>query len=743
VDLLVDGSKIGEDSNSPFVILWSGAEAGSHTLRLRAVDVDGNSVVSQIVTINVGEPALTVSFVQPISDTVVEVGETVMLEAITSDNSRTSKVDFYLDGSVIGSASSEPYRMTWKAQSKGTHVAQAEAHENNGNKALSRTASITVTEPVLPPEIVVTNPTATDSLTVGDDVMIEAFVAANGADVGRVEFIVNSVKVGQSNGAPYSVSWVPLELGSYTIIARAVVPGGENVLSAPVSVSVEASTNPSSIPSGVYRGKFKKIRPGADIVDGMTVAEDEVTETGSFAVYVNEFGLMTFIGVETDSGTGFSSKAIRIADDGSFEIPGKARGLTGESSEPQVASPSARGRIGAKGIEGVVDGTDLTLSGIMVDPSGPAASASGAYELMGVRSSNTLIQVIVGADGIAYAYSENEGVTAGDEVPVNLSGTGVYLVSEVLALEVVIETVEGSAEGLFTSAGGEVSSLMGLRYDIDPERRLVNISTRGSIESGSNVMITGFVVSGTEPKTVLIRAIGPGLAEFGVPSYMADPVLDLIGDSGTISSNARWILGNFGTVIESASTRIGAFPLNPDSLDAALLITVAPGRYSAVVRDASRNGGDVLIEVYDTTDLVTPGNDLINLSTRGLVGGGKKLIGGFVVTGNVPKRVLIRGVGPGLSAFGVSDPLRSTKLVLTQRVEGDNVLLDENTGWASNPDPEAIVAATESAGAFLLAPDSDDSALLLWLEPGIYTAEVQPGSPGAIGTALVEIYQTD
>ena len=379
----------------------------------------------------------------------------------------------------------------------------------------------------------------------------------------------------------------------------------------------------------------------------------------------------------------------------------------------------------------------------MVDSVGPAASASGAYELMGVRTSDTFVQVIVGADGIAYAFSESEGVIMGDEVQINLSEAGVYLASEVLSLELVIDTPSGGAQGLLTSASGEVSSLMGIRDDIAPERRLLNISTRGSIESGSNVMITGFVVSGTEPKTVLIRAIGPGLADFGVSSFMTDPVLDLIGDAGTVSSNARWSLGNFGSVIESVSARIGAFALDPDSLDAALLVTVAPGRYSAVVRDASRIGGDTLVEVYDATDVVIQGNDLINLSTRGSVGAGKNLIGGFVVAGNVPKHVLIRGVGPGLGVFGVSDPLPSAKLVLTQRVEGENVRVAENTGWTSNPDSAAVVAATESAGAFLLDSESDDSALLLWLEPGVYTAEVQPGSAGASGTALVEVYQTD
>lgn len=256
-------------------------------------------------------------------------------------------------------------------------------------------------------------------------------------------------------------------------------------------------------------------------------------------------------------------------------------------------------------------------------------------------------------------------------------------------------------------------------------------------------MITGFVVSGSEPKDVLIRAVGPGLQMFGVANAVQDPVLELVSDTGPIATNSRWIVGNVGSVIETVSAQVGAFPLDPNSFDAVLLVTVAPGRYSAVVRDSSGQGGNTLIEIYDATELSASATDLANLSTRGSVGSGGYLVGGFVVSGNTPKRVLLRGVGPGLENFGVSNALPETKLVLTQRVDGANVTIGENTGWDLQANADGILEATGNVGAFALDPASQDSAMLLWLEPGIYTATIQPGTPGLSGTALIEVYQVE
>ena len=743
VELLVDGAKIGEDAASPYAILWSGASAGSHSLQLRAVDADGQSVLSGVVSITVNDPPLAVELIEPSSDLVVESGATVLLEASTSDTTRTSSVEFYADGASIGTSSTSPYRVSWKAETAGTYSVYAEAVDKGGKKAQSRAASVTVKEPVVATEIALVNPTPESELTVGGTITLEASVTANAANVGRVEYIINGIKVGQSNAAPYLVDWVPVEPGQFTIVARAIVPGGANQEAEPVTVTVNVSSDPLAVASGVYRGKFKRVKSVADEGDITLSAEAASDEAGSFAIHVDSYGIFTFLGFETDSSTGFVGTGLKVGPDGSFEIPGKALGLQDEAGSPQAPPSFVRGRITDKGISGVFEGTDLLMEGGLVDPAGPTASVAGSYELQGLRTSDTRVRVIVAPDGIAIAVLMSDGAISGEEVAIVLVDEQAYLNSPALKLEVVIDSVEDSAIGTVTQANGEFASLMGLRSDIAPERRLENISTRGTITAGSGVMISGFVISGTEPKIVLIRAIGPGLGQFGITSHMADPVLELVGEAGVITSNARWILGNFGSVIESASDRVGAFALDENSLDAALLVTVAPGRYSAVVRDAAGGGGDALIEMYDASESFVPGNDLVNLSTRGAVGNGRNLIGGFVVTGNVPKRVLIRGVGPGLAQFGVADTLSAARLVLTQRVDGANVRIAENTGWSGNPNPEAIQAAAESAGAFILETGSADSALLIWLEPGVFTAEVQPGTTGATGTALIEVYQTD
>lgn len=256
-------------------------------------------------------------------------------------------------------------------------------------------------------------------------------------------------------------------------------------------------------------------------------------------------------------------------------------------------------------------------------------------------------------------------------------------------------------------------------------------------------MIVGFVTSGDGPKRVLIRGVGPGLIDFGLSSATQDPTLELRDGTGQISSNQRWFTSEGGQMIEDISARVGAFPLGRNSADAALLSVVSPGVYSTIVRDALELGGDTLVEIYDTDEDYPLLADLNSLSTRGPVGAGKNLIGGFVISGNVPKRILLRGVGPALADFGVVDALESARLVLTHRVAGDEVTIGDNLGWSSNPRASVMVEVAARVGAFPLDPASLDSALLLWLEPGVYTFIVQPGAAGLIGTALVEIYAVE
>ncbi len=270
---------------------------------------------------------------------------------------------------------------------------------------------------------------------------------------------------------------------------------------------------------------------------------------------------------------------------------------------------------------------------------------------------------------------------------------------------------------------------------------LLNISTRGVVGTGGNILIAGFVVSGPSPKTVLVRASGPALASFGVPGTLPDPKLSLFesnsdGSSTLLGSNQGW--GGLSS-IASASSAVGAFSWpDPSSADSAVLPTLSPGAYTAEVAGAGGDTGVALVEAYDASP-GTAGSNLLNISSRGLVGtAGNIMIAGFVVGGTNPKTVLLRASGPALASFGVAGVLADPKLLLYRsNPDGSSTLLYTNTGWAGDGQ---VSQAASLVGAFpWSSASSADSALLVTLAPGAYTAEVA-GASGDTGVALVEVY---
>jgi hypothetical protein len=191
---------------------------------------------------------------------------------------------------------------------------------------------------------------------------------------------------------------------------------------------------------------------------------------------------------------------------------------------------------------------------------------------------------------------------------------------------------------------------------------------------------------------------------------------------------------------------VAAFKLNANSTDSALLMTLAPGLYTAQVQ--SGNTGTALIEVYDVGSAdPNPTKQLINISTRGYVGTDQDvLVAGFVVSGDAPKRVLIRGAGPGITQFGVDNVLTDPVLKVydakqTVIAQNDNWETPQAIGANDTPANAAqITAGDTSAGAFPLATGSTDAALIATLNPGQYTAIVS-GASGGTGNAIVEVYE--
>ena len=271
--------------------------------------------------------------------------------------------------------------------------------------------------------------------------------------------------------------------------------------------------------------------------------------------------------------------------------------------------------------------------------------------------------------------------------------------------------------------------------------RLISLSTRAVVGTGANVLIAGFVAggagtSGTKP--VLIRGTGPALASFGVSGVLADPMLTLYQGSTAISANDNWGGNSQITAVDVAAQ---AFPLsNPNSLDSALYVSnLAPSLYSAVIAGNNNGTGVALAEVYDLTTsasytATTP--RLISLSARVQVGTGDNiLIAGFVIGGSSAKTMLIRASGPALDQFNVPGTLPDPLLTLYR---SDSTVMVTDNGWGGDPQ---IVSTAVAVQAFTwTSASSKDSALLITLPPGLYSAGIS-GASGDTGVALVEVYE--
>ncbi len=269
--------------------------------------------------------------------------------------------------------------------------------------------------------------------------------------------------------------------------------------------------------------------------------------------------------------------------------------------------------------------------------------------------------------------------------------------------------------------------------------RLVNLSCRSQVGTGGNVLIAGFVVGGlgtAGTQKILARAAGPALVAYAVLDTLPDPQLKLYAGENLIAANSGW---NGNPDISALAADLGAFAwTNPSSHDAATAPTLAGGVYSAVVSGQSGDTGVALVELYDT---ILPRNHtsstprLVNLSARVPVGtGGNVLIAGFVIGGTTSRTLLIRASGPALNAYGVTGTLPNPQLKLYQ----GTTVLAANHGWGGNAQ---LASVATSVGAFAWSdPASPDSALLVTLPPGVYSAEVS-GANGETGVALVEVYE--
>ena len=247
------------------------------------------------------------------------------------------------------------------------------------------------------------------------------------------------------------------------------------------------------------------------------------------------------------------------------------------------------------------------------------------------------------------------------------------------------------------------------------------------VQTGDNVGIGGFIITGTAPKHVLLRAIGPSLTQFGVPNVLADPVLELHGPGAFATiTNDNW---REDPVQEALILATGIPPTN--DLESAIDATLNPGAYTAVVKGKNDTSGVALIEVYDLDQAALA--KLANISTRAFVSTGDNIvIAGFMLGGNSgDDRVVVRGIGPSLTAAGVANALADPTLELR---DGNGALLVANNDWQDDP-----TQAAELTAAGLAPTNNLESGIAATLPPGLYTA-LLAGMNNGTGIGLVEVY---
>jgi glucose/arabinose dehydrogenase len=277
---------------------------------------------------------------------------------------------------------------------------------------------------------------------------------------------------------------------------------------------------------------------------------------------------------------------------------------------------------------------------------------------------------------------------------------------------------DGSFYYLAQGNGGQV-------FKVSVASQALNISSRSPVASGDNVMIGGFIVTGNVTKKVIVRAIGPSLQQSNVPNPLADPVLELHGPAGAlITSNDNW---RDTQEAEIEDSRLAP----PNNFESAIITTLQPGAYTAIVRGKNGATGVALVEVYDLDSAAAA--QLANISTRSFVQtGDKRLIGGFTLGNHIGlAKVIVRAIGPSLTGLGINNTLADPTLELR---DSNAALVRANDNWEDDATQAAQIAASG------LAPSNPfESALSVSLLPGAYTAIVG-GKNGGTGIGLVEIY---
>ena len=358
----------------------------------------------------------------------------------------------------------------------------------------------------------------------------------------------------------------------------------------------------------------------------------------------------------------------------------------------------------------------------------PAGQRSTVYRFEGTNGSEST-GLIASTDGNVYGTTKDGGIPqAGSIFRINPAGqVTTYNFDGASTGGQPSRPFEGAEHSLYgaTGAGGASGNGTVYRLNMAPPRDLLNISTRSQVLTSDKVLIGGFIITGSDPKKVIIRGLGPSLSGVGVT--LADPVLELHQGSAIIAVNDNWK--------ENQAAVEATIPPTND-FEAAIVATLNPGAYTAILTGKNNGSGVGVVEVYDLASATN--SKLANISTRGFVDTGNNvMIGGLIVsggTGGGSARVIVRAVGPSLTALGIQEALQDPNLEL---YNSSGTIIASNDNWKTRPDGTSQQGEIEATA---LPPQNDlEAALVQTLAPGSYTA-IMRGTGNTTGIAVVEAY---
>jgi hypothetical protein len=502
--------------------------------------------------------------------------------------------------------------------------------------------------------------------------------------------------------------------------------GGAASFRYPQGVAVDASGN--VYVADTYNSTIRKITPAGVVTTlaGTPSTFGSADGTGSAARFADT------LGVAVDR-----SGNIYVADGNST-----IRRITPAGTVTTLA--------GAAGSQGCADGTGSAAQfsspyGVAVDSSGNiyVADTNNNTIRRGVLAEAPQIVMQPLDETVAAGSTAIFSVEAASSAPLSyqwyFDGSAIPNATGAVYAKANIQPSDAGSYTVTVTNGAGSATSSAATLTVGPgasPQRLINISTRAQVGTESSVLIPGFVIAGDGIETLLIRADGPGLTQYGVPGVLAKPSLSVFDNSGkVIASNTVWGNNVNPDQVAAVTAAVGAFALPPGSADCALIVNLPAGAYTVQVSGSNGTTGVALAEIYEVS---SNGTRLINISTRAQVDTGANIIiAGFVISGRGAEQLLVRGVGPGLTQFAVTAVLAQPSLSV---FDNSGRVIASNTAWGTSANPSQISSAAASVGAFPLASGSADSAQIVSLSPGAYTMQIS-GVNSATGVALAEVYE--